>query len=95
VQEKTWKVFSKLETLPFIDKVYGENLSLQKGTFRLSLKLKLLSSPEERLWFSALARAKRLRPLWFYLYSQGRRKDWSPKVPLLPKERKGAEPPKF
>jgi hypothetical protein len=54
-----------LETLPFIDKVYGKNLRLQKGTFCLSLKLLLLSSPEEKLWFSALARAKRLRPLWF------------------------------
>jgi hypothetical protein len=25
--------YFKLETLPFIDKVYGENLSLRKGTF--------------------------------------------------------------
>jgi hypothetical protein len=62
---------SKLETLPFIDEVYGENLRLQKGTFCLSLKLLLLSSPEGELWFSALARAKRLRPLLVYLIPEG------------------------
>jgi len=40
----------------------------------------LLSSPEEKLWFSALARAKRFRPLWFI---------------CLPEEKKGGRPPKL
>ncbi len=70
---------SKLETLPFIDYVHGENLRLQKGTFWLSLKLLLLSSPEEKLWFSALARAKRFKTSLVYLTPKGRRKDRSPK----------------
>jgi len=39
-----------------MDNVYGENLRLQKGTFWLSPRLLPLSSPEEKLWFSALRR---------------------------------------
>jgi len=38
-----------------------------------------LSSPEEKLWFSALARAKRLRPLLGLSKSRRRRKGPSPK----------------
>ncbi len=69
---------SKFETLPFIDKVHGEILRLQKGTFWLSLKLLLLNSPEEKLWFSALARAE-VRTSLVYLAPEGRRKGRSPK----------------
>jgi hypothetical protein len=70
-----------LERISKLDQVYGENLRLQKGTFWLSLKLLLLSSPEEELWFSALEGAKEVKTSRFFLYSQGRRK--------------GARPPKF
>jgi hypothetical protein len=71
VQERTLKVFRSFKTLPFIDNVYGEKLRLRKGTFWLSPRLLPLSSPEETLWFSALARAKRLSPLWFILLPKG------------------------
>jgi hypothetical protein len=80
VQERTLKVFRSFETLPFIDDVYGENLRLQKGTFWLSPKLLPLSSPEEKLWFSALAKAKRLRPLRFILLPKGEERAGAPKV---------------
>jgi hypothetical protein len=80
VQERTLKVFRSFETLPFIDDVYGENLRLRKGTFWLSLRLLPLSSPEEKLWFSALARVKRLRPLRFILLLKGKERAGAPKV---------------
>ena len=54
VQERTYKVFQSFETLPFIDNVHGENLRLEKGTVCISPRLLPLSSPEEKLWFSAL-----------------------------------------
>ena len=53
------KFFGSFETLPFIDNVYGENLRHQKVTFRLSPKQCFASKfLEEKLWFSALARAR-------------------------------------
>jgi len=53
------KFFGSFETLPFIDKVYGENLRLQKVTFWLSPRQCFASKfSEEKLRFSALARAR-------------------------------------
>jgi hypothetical protein len=80
VQERTLKVFQSIETLPFIDNVYGENLRPQKGTFWLSPRLLPLSSPEEKLWFLALRREKRLRPLGFILLPKGDERAGAPKV---------------
>jgi hypothetical protein len=79
-QERTLKVFQSFKTLPFIDNVYGENLRLQKGTFRLSPRLLLLSSPEEILWFSALRREKEVKTSWVYLTPEGEERAGAPKV---------------
>jgi hypothetical protein len=60
--------------------VYGENLRLQKGTFCISLRLLPLSSPEEKLWFSALRREDK--------------GDGTPQVLLAPEGEERAEAPK-
>ncbi len=52
------KFFRSFESLPFIDNVYGENLRLQKVTFWLSPRLFASKFSEEKLRFSALARAR-------------------------------------